>query len=123
MYRKDLQALEAGDKEIDGASREIAWRKFVEKARPGLDAEGQPVLEAPDGKHTVELGLTRRDLQSDDAPAALQRELMVSRLKQTLARSRAPRISGAELREDWQLLEKIDQAGQERLAGTLDFGN
>jgi hypothetical protein len=123
MYLKDLQALEAGDKEIDGASREMAWRKFVGKARPGLDAKGQPMLEAPDGQHTVELGLTRRDLQSDNAPAALQRELMVSRLKQTLARSRAPRISGAELREDWQLLEKIDQAGQERLAGKLDSGN
>jgi hypothetical protein len=123
MYLKDLHALEAGDKEIGAASRDIAWRKFVEKARPGLDAEGQPLLEAPDGQHTVELGLTRRDLQSDDAPADLQKELMISRLKQTLARSRAPRISGAELREDWQLLEKIDQAGQERLAEKLDSGN
>lgn len=122
-YLKDLRAMEARDKEIDAASREIAWRKFVEKAQPGLDAEGQPVLEASDSQQIVELGLTRRDLPSDDASPELQEELMVSRLKQTLARSRAPRISGAELREDWQLLEKIDQAGQERLAGKLESGN
>jgi hypothetical protein len=120
-YLKDLQSMEARDKEkeIDPAGREIAWRKFVERAQPGLDAEGQPVLEASD----VALGLTRKDLPSDDALAELQEELMVSRLKQTLARSRAPRISGAELREDWQMLERIDQAGQERLAEKLESGN
>ena len=48
---------------------------------------------------------------------------MMSRLKQTLAHSRAPRISSEELHEDWQLLEKIDEAGQEKLTKKSDQGN
>jgi len=71
----------------------------------------------------MELGVTRRGLQSEDAPWELQRGLMVARLKQTLAHSRAPRISSNELREDWKLLEKIDRAGQEKLSQKLDQGN
>ena len=71
----------------------------------------------------MQLGVTRKDLESDDAPWELQRGLMISRLKQTLAHSRAPRISSNELREDWQLLEKIDRAGQEKLSKKLEEGN
>jgi hypothetical protein len=64
----------------------------------------------------VKLGVTRKDLQTADAPIDLQRELLAFRLKQTLAGSRAPRISNTELREDWQLLEKINDAGQGHLS-------
>ena len=69
------------------------------------------------------VGSYTEGLQSEDASADLQRELMVSRLKQTLAHSRAPRISDNELREDWQLLEKIDVARHEALSKKLDQGN
>jgi hypothetical protein len=48
---------------------------------------------------------------------------MVSRLKQTLAKSRAPRISRNELREDWQLLEKIERANQARLSSKSEPGS
>ena len=40
---------------------------------------------------------------------------MISRMKQTLARNRAPSISGSELREDWLLLKKIDDGGTDEL--------
>jgi hypothetical protein len=53
----------------------------------------------------------------------LQEELMVSRLEQNLAHSRAPRISSGELREDWLLLKKIEGAGQEILSEKLDPGD
>jgi hypothetical protein len=46
---------------------------------------------------------------------------MVARLKQTLAHSRAPRISSNELREDWLLLEKIDDRAI--LSKTSEQGN
>jgi hypothetical protein len=101
----------------------MTWRKFVEKSEPGFDEEGQPVLRAAGGNDNVQLGITRRDLQNEDAPAELQKGLMVARLKQTLAHSRAPRISSNELREDWRLLEKIDTAEQEKLSRKLDHGN
>jgi hypothetical protein len=125
-FMKDLQALRANRTDRDAAAGGITWRKFVEKSEPELDADRQPVLRAPaglDGMDAMELGVTRKGLQTEDAPADLQRELMIFRLKQTLARSRAPRISGNELREDWQLLEKIDEAGQERLSKKLDQEN
>jgi hypothetical protein len=123
IYMNDLRTVAAIDSDGDATADEITWRKFVEKAQPEFDAAGQPVLKAPDGNDTVELGVTRRDLESDDAPWELQRGLMISRLKQTLARSRAPRISSNELHEDWQLLEKIDRAGQEKLSKKLEEGN
>jgi hypothetical protein len=123
IYLKDLRTVAAIDSDGDATADEITWRKSVEKEQPEFDAAGQPVLKAPDGNDTVELGVTRRDLESEDVPWELQRGLMISRLKQTLARSRAPRISSNELHEDWQLLEKIDRAGQEKLSKKLEEGN
>jgi hypothetical protein len=122
-YLKELETAAAGNADRDASSREITWRKFVEKAQPEFDEERQPVLKAADGTSSVELGVARSDLQSDDGPVELQKDLMVFRLKQILTHSRAPQISSNELREDWQLLEKIDQAGQEKLSKKLDQGN
>ena len=63
-YLKELQTVAADNADRDASSGEITWRKFVERAQPEFDAERQPVLRAPDGNDTVELGVTRRDLQS-----------------------------------------------------------
>ena len=49
---------------------------------------------------------------------------MITRLKQTLGRSRdSKNIEANELREDWQLLEKIDEGGQDKLTKKSDQGN
>jgi hypothetical protein len=122
-YLKGLQTLTVNSADSDSASGGITWRKFVEKSQPEFNSDGQLVLQVHDGKDFVELGVTRGNLQSEDAPVDLQKELMVFRLKQTLARSRAPRISSNELREDWQMLEKIDEVRQEKLSKKLDQGN
>jgi len=111
-YLKELQLAEAGDEHGNANSGEFTWRKFIENAEPEFDVEGQAALQSTEGKNVMELGLTRAGLQAEGAPAELQRELMVARLKQILARSRAPRISSGELREDWELLEKIDGTQQ-----------
>ena len=118
-YLKDLQTVMASDVSRDS----ITWRRFIEKSQPQFDVDGQLILQAPIGEDFVELGVTRKSLQIADAPVDLQRELMVFRLKQTLANSRAPRISGSELREDWQLLKKLEESGQEKLANKSDQGN
>ena len=122
-YLKELHAITAGKLYAGDDSEGMTWRKFTETATPEFDADGQVVLQASEGESIVEVGVTRRnlqtsDLQNEDAPLELQRELVVSRLKQTLARSRAPRISSTELREDWQLLQKIDLAEQEKTTKT-----
>jgi hypothetical protein len=125
-YLKDLGTVIANGEDRDESRDTNTWRKFVEKSQPQFDADGQAVLQVPggpDGKEVVELGVTRDALQSKDTPVELRRGLMVSRLKQTLARSRAPRISSSELREDWQLLKHIDEAGQEELSKKRDPEN
>ncbi len=122
-YLKEVQTLEAIKGHSDEISDGITLRKFVDEAQPQFGAEGQAVLQVTDGNGTVKLGLTRAGLQTEDASAELQRELMVFRLKQTLARSRAPRISSGELREDWRLLEKIDNAEQAKLSRKSGAGN
>jgi hypothetical protein len=82
-----------------------------------LDAEGQAGLEAPSGGVPMRLGVTRTGLEPDSASIGLQEDLMVARMKQALGRSRAPRISSGELRADWELLEKIDDARRAQLEG------
>jgi len=121
-YLKELQAVAARNADSNTGTGGITWRKFVEKSQPEFNAVGHPVLQGPDENVPVELGVTRRNLRNEDAPVELQRDLMVSRLKQTLEHSRAPRISRNELQEDWQLLEKIDETGQEKLSKKLDQG-
>lgn len=121
-YLKELQTVENSGEHNEPSSAGITWQKFIEKAEPEFDAERQPVLQAHDEKNTVELGVSRNALQAEDAPVELQKELMVFRLKQTLSRSRAPRISSSELRQDWQLLEKIDVAQQAKLSSKPEQG-
>ena len=111
-YLKNLETLATSHTESEPGHDTLAWRKFEAAAQPKLDAEGEPVLRAQYNSSLVELGMARSDLTSGSAPLELERGLLVSRLKQTLARSRAPRISSSELREDWELLEKIDDMRQ-----------
>lgn len=120
-YLKELQTAEKADAADRANPGELSWKKWVGHSAPELDADGQASLEAPDGSSVVELGDTRESLPAGDAPWALQKGLMEARLKQTLARSRAPRISMSELRQDWRLLEKIDDAEQVELARKSDL--
>ena len=53
----------------------------------------------------------------------LQRELVISRLKQSLADGGSPGSSTSELREDWQLLKKIDEAGRKLLSEKFNQEN
>jgi hypothetical protein len=123
-YSEDLQAAMAVSSDKDPKHEEISWRQFEERAQIQLGESGHPVLEAPFGKEKelVEVGISRDDLGLEDAPAEIQRELIVARLRQDLAHSRAPRISGSELREDWQLLQKVNSAGQEETAKLIPGG-
>jgi hypothetical protein len=123
-YLTDLRSL-AAESAVNGPKPgELMWRRFVEKSQPRFEADGRVVLEArDDAQEIVTVGVTRRDLQNESAPAELRWELLDSRLKQTLARSRAPRTSSGELREDWLLLQEINEARREEAAGKSDPGD
>jgi hypothetical protein len=122
-YLKSLESAAVNGSENEPGRDALIWRKFEAKAQPGLDAAGEPVLQAQYNGNVVELGVARSDLSSGSAPLELQRGLMVSRLKQALAGSRAPRISSSELREDWELLKKIDETRLANASTTQGPGN
>jgi hypothetical protein len=110
IYTQKLRTAFADRTTSDAPLEANDWRKFVERSQPELNADGQPILREPDGMKTIALGVARSDLESEDAPLELQRDLLLFRLKQTLETSRAPRISSSELREDYSLLDKISNA-------------
>jgi hypothetical protein len=122
-YMKELRTATAKGRDSEATFGGISWQKFVEKSEPAFDADGKPALHVGEGADSVELGITRSGLQGKDAPVEFQRELMVSRLKQTLANSRTPRVSSSELREDWLLLKKIEDTEQENLSRKLEQAN
>jgi hypothetical protein len=109
-YVKGLRALEAEDEDVGAKQSGKAWRSFVERSHPAFGADGQAVLEEASSPENLQLGVTRANLQIESAPMEVQRQMMISRLTQELGRSRSARISSSELREDWQLLEKLEAA-------------
>jgi len=122
-YSRDLRELTA-ENAGEAARAGNAWRKFVESSRPGFNAYGRPVLQSAEGAASIQVSLTRADLRpGQEAAAELQKDFIVARLKQTLSRSRAPRISSNELHEDWLILKNFDAAGNEKLSGPPERGN
>jgi hypothetical protein len=123
-YLKDLE-LEKDSSQMDngGNGDGAMWQEFQKKAQLQLDGSGHPVLEASYGGNLVEMGVTREDIPSDGIPPTLQRGLMLARLRQSLSRSRSPRISSDELHQDWQLLQEIDSAAQENASRSEQAGN
>jgi hypothetical protein len=107
---KDLERLTAAGTHSDFANNLEVWRQFEKSAHPHLSADGKPSLEATFGNESVTLVVTRSDLPGGGAPAEIERGLLISRLRQTLSRSRAPRTSSSELHRDWELLKEIDAA-------------
>lgn len=121
-YLKKLRTLTAAGADKGNIANGITWREFVERSHPEFDADQRATLQTSDEEGAVEVGVTRPDLQSNSAPVELEKGLMISRMEQTLARNRAPRISGSELRADWLLLQKIDETQRLNSARKLEPG-
>jgi hypothetical protein len=111
-FLKGLRALEAEDEDGGAKQSSKAWRSFVERSHPAFGADGLTVLEVASSPEDLQLGVTRANLQIESAPIEVQRQMMISRLTQEVGRSRSARISSSELREDWQLLERLETARQ-----------
>jgi hypothetical protein len=100
-----------------------SWQQFQEKAQPGLDSFGRPVLQTAIADKVVALGISRGSFLSNEAPSELRREFLVTRVRAELAAGRAPRISRIELLEDWELLQKIVAARSDGAAVHAEIGN
>jgi hypothetical protein len=122
-YQKNLDDLLRPLPDEKPTHEEISWQQFQEKAQPGLDQFGRPILQAPFGDRLVVLGISRGSFFSSEPPPELQREILVTRLRAELADGRAPRISGTELRDDWQLLQVVISAQREGVTARVDLNN
>jgi len=111
-YSGNLKAMIAADSE-NGAERDgNTWKHFLQDADMKMDQSGQAILHAPFGNESVEMGINRDDLVRSNVPVDLQKGLVEARLGQELSSGRAPRTSGDQLREDWQLLQRINSTEQ-----------
>ena len=123
MYQKRLDGLLLTFPDGKPGPEGTSWQQFQEKAQPGLDSFGRPVLQMAISDKVVALGISRKSFLSDEAPSELQREFLVTRVRAELAAGRAPRTSRIALREDWELLQKVIAARSEGAKVHAEIGN
>jgi hypothetical protein len=106
-YQKNLADLLRTVLNEKPAHEGTSWRQFQQVAQPSLDPLGRPILQAAIAEKPVSLGISRGGFFSHEPPSELQRELLVTRLRAELRAGRAPRASKIELRNDWELLQRV----------------
>jgi hypothetical protein len=77
----------------------------LEGAQLRVDENGRPILQVRSGDAFVEVGITRENVLSSDAPPEVMQELLVARLREQLRGGRSAKTSEPELKRDWKLLE------------------
>jgi hypothetical protein len=122
-YQKNLDELLLTLPDEKPGPEGTSWQQFQEKAQPGLDSFGRPVLQMAISDKVVALGISRKSFLGDEAPSELQREFLVTRVRAELAAGRAPRTSRIALREDWELLQKVIAARSEGAKVHAEIGN
>jgi hypothetical protein len=123
MYQKSLDDLLLSFPEEKPGPEGTSWQQFQEKAQPGLDSLGRPVLQTAIADNVVALGISRGSFLSNEAPSELRREFLVTRVRAELAAGRAARTSRIALREDWELLQKVVAARSDGAAVHAEIGN
>ena len=122
-YQKNLDELLLTLPDEKPGPEGTSWQQFQEKAQPGLDSFGRPVLQTETADKVVALGISRGSFLSDEAPSELQREFLVTRMRAELAAGRAPRTSRIALRDDWELLQKVVAAQSDGATVHAEIGN
>jgi hypothetical protein len=122
-YQKSLDDLLRTLRDEMPAQEGPSWQQFQERAQPSLDPFGRPVLQAEFADKPVALGISRGSFFSNEPPAELQREFLVTRLRAELAAGRAPITSSIALHDDWQLLQKVVAAPREGVSAHAEVGN
>jgi hypothetical protein len=113
-YRRNLDELPRAFPE-EGSIREDAfWQEFRSKAQLSADESGHLILQGSFGERSVEMGISRASFLNGDAPSELQRELLVTRLRSVLEDGSVPKVSGNDVREDWQFLERLISVQREQ---------
>jgi hypothetical protein len=80
-----------------------------------VDASGQPFLRISTNNGTAQLGLCRSNAMRLTAPPEFVQGLLLTRLEQELKQGKSSRISLAQIKSDWKLLEAATQERQASL--------
>jgi hypothetical protein len=106
-YQKGLSEVTRTKGEKEPKREEASWHHLLDGAQLRLDDSGRPVLQAHSGDSLVEVGITRGDILSADAPQEILQEVLVVRIREQLRGGRAAKTSEPELQKDWKLLEAV----------------
>jgi hypothetical protein len=109
-YEKGLQELLQAEPELPSLPDSPAWKQFQAKAEVRTDGAGRPILQAEFGGNLYEVGISRANILTASIPAELTRQLLVARLRDELKKNSARKVSDANIREDWNLLQFIISA-------------
>ena len=129
-YQKGLDELLRAEPGIAPENARASWKQFASAAQLSDDTSAGPVLLADFGDETVQVGIARGNVLNTPAPVELLRDLLVARLQEELRGKSSAKISDAQVRADWKLLQAvlpsrsqdlqvpIEAAGRVRSSGT-----
>jgi hypothetical protein len=115
-YRRDLDQLPRAFPQDRSRRQDEFWQEFRAKAQLTADDTGHLILQGPFGNNLVGIGISRENLLRGDAPFELQCEFLISGLRSALDGRSVPQISGVDLHEDWQLLQRVISIHKEQEA-------
>jgi hypothetical protein len=112
-YEKGLQEILQAEPEPESTPDNPSWKQFQAKAELHTDSAGHPVLQASFGDNFYQVGISRENILTASAPSELTRQLLVTRLRDELkSNTTARKVSDANIREDWNLLQEVISASR-----------
>jgi hypothetical protein len=115
-YQKGLEEVTRTVANAEPRREEASWHHLLDGAQLRVDENGHPLLQVRSGDALVDVGITRENVLSSDAPPEIMQELLVARLREQLRGGRSPKTSEPELRKDWKLLEAAFSEDSEEAA-------
>jgi len=120
-YSKGLEEWLRAEPGSAPENARASWKEFASSAQLQHDASDGPILLADfDGKE-VRVGLARGNVLTTPAPAELLRALLLAHLQEELRSKSAAKISDAQLRADWRLLQTVIPPRPESVAARVEI--
>ncbi|HMI52967.1 MAG TPA: hypothetical protein VK525_15755 [Candidatus Saccharimonadales bacterium] len=118
-YQKGLEEIARTSADSNLHRVKTSWRQFQEHAQLDLTAAGNPMLRSGTNDDAMAVGLTRSNILSSSSHMDLARELLITRLRQELAKGGPPKISDTQLQRDWELLQQLTALSAPQTAATF----
>ena len=116
-YQIELNHLVAADaSEGNGTHVEKTLGRMMEKAVPGFDSEGRPVLRMHLGEEVVNLGISQGNIFAVKSSGHFAQQMLEARLREELRKGSPPKVSEGDVEYDWALLQKTLTTSDEQLS-------